>query len=442
MEMTLAYRSEERSPLVHALLAELRLAPGAVDLSIDARDEMLGFLLQAWEGDRDRALFQYFRSGASIADAMGQVLRWRFGDPGRIGGLLDFASGYGRVTRFLLRDVPPERVWVSDVYAEGVRFQGERFGVHGIVSTVRPEDFRCEHRFDAILVTSLFTHLPAERFVAWLRVLLGLLTPHGVLAFSTHSPSVLPHGVAMPAAGIVFEERSESGSLDTSDYGSTWVTEEFVRGALAQAAGTASLHRIDRGLCNFQDLYLAVPEPDADFSGLGFQHEPYLFVEACRLKEQGRRLALEGWTASLSAMPREVQAVLDGELRATAPVVGPRTDVAASLGGERYLHSGWDCSFPLPAGLSRSSSVLLLRVVDGRGVAHPLQASTIDAALLGTARLEVERLEAEAARAEARAVHEIAALRDRIHAMEASRFWKMRNAWFGVKRRLGLTDET
>ncbi|RPH56445.1 class I SAM-dependent methyltransferase [bacterium] len=440
MEMTLAYRSEEKNLLVQALLAELRLA--AVDLSIDIRDEMLGFLLQAWEGDRDQALFQYFRSGASIAGVMGQALRWRFGDPGRVDGLLDFASGYGRVTRFLIGDVPPERVWVSDVYAEGVRFQGERFGVHGLVSTVRPEDFRCERRFDAILVTSLFTHLPEERFVAWLRVLMGLLTPRGVLAFSTHSPAVLPHGVEMPPAGIVFEERSESGSLDTSDYGSTWVTEAFVREALGRAVGAASLHRIDRGLCNFQDLYLAVPEPDADFSGLGFEHEPYLFVEVCALQEEGRRLALEGWTASLSSTPREVQAVLDGELMATAPVAGPRADVAASLGDERYLHSGWGCSFPLPEGASRSSSVLLLRVVDGRGVAHPLQASTIDAALLGTARLEAERLAAELARAEARALREIAALRDRIHAMEASRFWKTRNAWFSVKRRLGLTDET
>ena len=37
------------------------------------------------------------------------------------------------------------------------------FGVHGLVSTVRPEDFAAAAggaTFDAILVTSLFTHLP------------------------------------------------------------------------------------------------------------------------------------------------------------------------------------------------------------------------------------------------------------------------------------------
>jgi hypothetical protein len=33
-------------------------------------------------------------------------------------------------------------------------------------------------------------------------------------------------------------------------------------------------------------------------------------------------------------------------------------------------------------------------------------------------------------------------LETRIEAMQASRFWKLRNAWFGIKRSLGLTKET
>src|SRR5262245_2600183 len=342
--MTLAFRPDETSPLADALLAELGVAPGR---AIDARDEMLGFLAAAQEGDRERALCQYFRSGASLADSLGQVLRWRFGEPGRIGKLLDFASGYGRVTRFLVREIPPERVWVADVYAEGVRFQEERFGVHGIVSTVRPEDFSCGERFDAVLVTSLFTHLPEERFTAWLRVLLGLLAPGGMLVFSAHSPAVLPSGVDMPAAGFCFQAISESGSLDTSDYGSTWVTEDFVRAALEKAAGAgASLHRIERGLCNFQDLYLAIPEPGVDFSSLCFHGEPQLFLESARLAPG--RLDLAGWAAVRSGAVREVEAVLDGERLAAAPVAEPRPDVAEFLGGERHLRSGWVLACALP----------------------------------------------------------------------------------------------
>src|SRR5258706_6729105 len=266
--MTLAFRPDESNSRVSFLLADLGLAPGEIDLAVDSRDEMLEFLLRANRGDRDSALFQYFWSGSSIAGSLVQVLRWRFGgvsDLGRVQSLLDFASGYGRVTRFLVRAVPAARVWVADVYAGGVRFQAERFGVHGVVSAIRPEDFACAERFDVILVTSLFTHLPQERFVDWLRVLLGLLNPGGLLAFSAHSPEVLPAGEEMPANGFLFAPTSESGSLDTCDYGSTWVTADFVHSALEQATGPgargASLDRIERALCNFQDLYLVVPEP-------------------------------------------------------------------------------------------------------------------------------------------------------------------------------------
>ncbi|MFL6194463.1 MAG: class I SAM-dependent methyltransferase [Thermoanaerobaculia bacterium] len=447
--MSLSFRPEDKSPPVDLLLEDLGIPPGGLNLAIDGRDEMLGFLVDTFEGDRDRALFAYFRSGASIADSMGQVLRWKFGDPGRTARLLDFASGYGRVTRYYIREIPPERVWVADVYAEGVRFQEERFGVHGIVSTIRPEDFTCGERFDAILVTSLFTHLPEERFVAWLRVLLGLLAPGGLLAFSAHSPEVLPPGVGMPADGILFQEMSESGSLDTRDYGSTWVTEELVRRALDRAAGPgASLHRLPRGLCNFQDLYLVLNEPGVGFSGLDFHGEPQLFLDRACLFEEGRRLDLSGWAAVRSGAVREVEVMLGRERLARVPIEGPRPDVAAFLGDDRYLHSGWSCSCPLPPGASRSEPVLRLRAVDGRGVSWPLWAGSIESALLAGAREENQELrrdllESQARRSEenASAAAEIQGLQARIAAMEASRFWKVRNAWFGVKRRLGMTEE-
>lgn len=450
--MPLAFHPDETSPLVAALLSDLGIAPGTLDLAIDARDEMLGFLMGFFEGDRDRALFDYFRSGASIADSLGQVLRWRFGPLERVGKILDFASGYGRVTRFLVRGVPPERVWVADVYVDGVRFQEERLGVHGLVSAVRPEDFACAERFDAILVTSLFTHLPEERFVAWLRVLLGLLAPGGMLVFSAHSPEVLPADVPSPGTGIHFQETSESGSLAKSDYGSTWVTEEFVRSGLDRAAGPgASLHRIERGLCNFQDLYLALPEGGVDFSGLDFHWEPLLFLERAKLAEGQRRLDLGGWVIVRSGAVREVEARLGGERLAGVADLEPRPDVAAALGGDRYLRCGWSLACPLPAGVSSAAASLRLRVVDGWGRAHPLWAGSIESALLAGARQNADKLrlelwrardllEEERARAN-RATTEAEALRVRVQAMEASRFWKMRNAWFAVKRGLGLTEE-
>jgi SAM-dependent methyltransferase len=451
--MTLAFSSAETSPYVRAFLTDQGIdrgidRPAGLDLAIDDRDEMLSFLVQSHDGDRERALFAYFRSGLSIADSMTQVLRWRFGGLAGCGSLLDFASGYGRVTRFFLRDLPADRVWVSDVYADGVRFQEERFGVHGIVSTVRPEDFVCAERFDAITVTSLFTHLPDARFAGWLRVLLGLLRPGGVLVFSVHGEEVLSPGQSIPPEGILFQELSESGSLDTSDYGSTWVTEAYVRAAAARAADGAplSIHHLPRGLCNFQDLYVAVREADVDFSGLAFQGEPQLQIDECSL-DGPDSLRLRGWALVRSGDVRAVEVTLDGALLGQAAVEAPRPDVA-SLFGARFAHPGWTGVFPLPPGAPRRDAVLIVRTVDERGRALPLWASSIEGTLLSSSRQEVAHLQqmiadlrAQIAQVEARAAADRAGFEARIAAMEKSRFWKMRNAWFTVRETLGIREK-
>lgn len=453
------------SPLVAGLLADLGIEAGAVETALDPADEMLEFLRRSERGDRDRALYTYFRSGASIAAGMLQVLRWRFGSLARVGRVLDFASGYGRVTRFLLRGLPAERVWVSDIYAGGVRFQERRLGVHGIVSTVLPEDFRgaamsagvaAGGGFDAVLVTSLFTHLSEERFVGWLQALTGLLAPGGVLVFSVHDRSLLAPGVELPASGLHFEAVSESGSLAGEDYGSAWVSERFVRDALTRAlAGTpwaGSLLRLPRGVCNFQDLYVAVPEADADFSALQFRGDPHFFLERCTVDVAGAvavdgagdRLELRGWTGFKErGTAVAVELVLDGRQLARFAVEQRRPEVAEMLGDPRLTNAGWGGSCALPAGAERTTSVLRLRVVDDLGGVHPMVAGTLEAVLHDSTRNDLAHASAELYASRHRTAqleHEAAGLRARIAAMEASRFWKLRNRWFRIKGWFGAGE--
>jgi SAM-dependent methyltransferase len=443
-------------PLAAALLADRGLGLGSFPLEIDPRDEMLSFLLDANEGDLDRARFIYYLSGMAAADSLRQLLLWRFGSWDRIGRVLDYASGYGRVVRFLLRDLPPERIWVADLYPEAVAFQRQRFGVHGLASAVRPEDFAKEDddegRFDAILVTSLFTHLPEERFVGWLRRLLERLAPGGMLLFSVHDEAVLTPGQEMPAGGIRFEAWSESASLDPEDYGSTWVTESFVRSALARALPGASLavHRLPRALIHFQDLYAVVPRAPgetADFSTLVFRGEPQVHVETCAFPQPGR-LEVAGWAAARGAgRIREVQLRLDGEILAAAPVDGNRPDVAAHF-GDADLRPGWRLAVPLPPGTSWSRSLLTLHAVDDRGAAQLVDAGSIEWALLSAARREALRLGRDLFQLredfrilEGTSRSRIEWLEAVLREMKESRFWKMRTAWFRLKRTLGLTGE-
>jgi hypothetical protein len=90
----------------------------------------------------------------------------------------------------------------------------------------------------------------------------------------------------------------------------------------------------------------------------------------------------------------------------------------------------------------------VLLAIDARGVRHPVWIGSLDAALLDSARNEAVRFGRELRHAEAvlaeeraRAAVEAGALRARIAAMEASRFWKLRNAWFRFKKRVGLIED-
>lgn len=190
---SLVYSQEQPNALLLALSDGTPICAG-VDLGVHEEDEMWRIFYYRGSQNLDQSLVMYFHSGWKIWSTYRQILAWRFGEPGRVGKILDFASGFGRVTRFIVQDIPPERVWISDIYARGVEFQRQRFGVHGIVSTADPADFRCDERFDAILVSSLFSHLPARTFLAWLRLLWSLLSPGGILVFSVHDEALLPAG--------------------------------------------------------------------------------------------------------------------------------------------------------------------------------------------------------------------------------------------------------
>jgi SAM-dependent methyltransferase len=451
--------------LVLALGQDAVMAAG-VDLTIHPDDEMLRVLCDLAGGDRQRARSMYFDSGLALWRTLRQVVEWRFGDIGRVGKLLDFASGYGRVTRFMLRDLLPERVWVSDVAAAAVEFQRRQLGVRGFVSTALPQDLACGERFDGILVSSLFTHLPEATFVPWLRRLWELLAPGGVLAFSVHDAGLLPAGREVPPSGLLFEPTSESCSLAVADYGSTWVSENFVRDALRAVAPAASAVRIPKALANHQDLYVAVAEPRADFSGLRLAGPAQGFVEHCGWTPPDR-LEISGWLADRDGrLPVEVRAWIGGEVADSCRDFSPRPDVAALFPSEPVAAMGWRLSPRVPGNPPDLTARLRVETVAADGSAGALAESTIEGALLRSTRLQYffehaahQRLQArhealgeelertladykqalESVRGEMRwQVH----VRDaRIGAMEASFFWKLRNRWFALKRLLRLTRQ-
>lgn len=412
-----------------------RVGDAGLVRAVAARDEMLTFLQDLHHGDLDRALVEYFRSGRAIARTLITLLRSAAGgNPRRI---LDFGSGYGRVTRHLVRELPPASLLVSDINAEAVRFQQEHLGLAGVVSVTRPEEFTVEGSFDAILAISLFTHLPEASFRGWLRALAIRLSPGGVLIFSVHDHSLLEMGDRFPLSGLLFNPISESTSLDTAEYGSTYVSEAFVRSAIAECLPSATVHRIPRGLSNFQDLFVVAPREAGDLSTLRFEGEALLFVESA--SASGNALKLAGWALRHGGPAlREIEILLSGRPTARAALAVPRPDVAAVFAYSDPAPAGWQLEARLPDSLPFSQTVLSLELIDELGGREVLWVGTLAALLLHGAKREGTHLRSEVVRLEGALARLTARSEQTIMRMKESRFWKLRDQWFRLRRWLGV----
>jgi hypothetical protein len=449
-------QGRDDSPLVAAL--HLDLVERGTCLSVDVRDEMFHAFYFGRGESIDLALHMYLESGKHIWRSLRRVLEWHFGQLGEIESLLDFAAGYGRVTRHIVTDLPPERVWVSEIDPGAVEFQETTFGAHGILSTAEPGTFNPGRGFSCILVSSLFTHLPEARFLQWLERLLSLVREGGLLAFSVHDMALAP-GPA-PDTGFLFHPSSESGTLSNEEYGSTWVTEDFVRGRLSGLR----VSRIPRGLASLQDLYVVTKGGGASSASLeSLRGGVDGFVEECRLNTM-RRLLLQGWVIDrhTKTAVREIRFFLDGNLAGKTDSLIDRPEVAINFPGDAGVGQGWRTELALPA-LPRngdlSTARLRIDALGSDGFVSTFAEGSIASFLTRLALYrrierewemqgERERFAQRLAEEEARSRELAAALRNeidqleaRIAAMKASRFWKLRDRWFALKRRLRLTTE-
>jgi SAM-dependent methyltransferase len=321
---------------------------GNLNTLIHDEDEMLLHIFHVHGDNPDQAAQVYFTQGFGMFNLVRQILEWKFGDMDRVSSFLDFACGYGRFTRFMAAVMPPERIWASDIYAAGVEFLTGQLGVNGIVSTADPGDYVCGQRFDCIFVASLFSHLPEETFVRWLQKLHTLLNPGGVLLFSVNDEATLPDCYAMPDGGFLFIPQSESRSLDKNQYGSSWVSERFVRKAIGRICGDGNAaFRLPRGLLDLQDLYILPSENGTDFSTLKV-HPGFLgCVDRC-IVTGSKTLELSGWAANLSCgtIACEIQIWINGALRQQCVPCLERPDVAHHYNRAEFLLTGWQCSCP------------------------------------------------------------------------------------------------
>ncbi|HVZ44414.1 MAG TPA: class I SAM-dependent methyltransferase [Ramlibacter sp.] len=313
-----------------------------IDTTIHPEDEMFLSAVKALPSV-GLAKAVYLRQGFEINSTLQAVLDWVAHPDKSSAKVLDFACGYGRSTRFLVAEIPAANVWVSDIDEAAVEFQKAEFAVNGFVSSYEPRDVVCGERFDLIFVASLFTHLPRYRFEQWLRRLLGLLKDKGVLAISVHD-SALSNGRPMPSDGFLFVPESESRSLDVNEYGSTYVSEAYVSGAVRSLfGGEVAYRRLPLALCGSHDMYLLSRRSVEEFDSFEFANPPVGYVDWFSLSEEGV-FRIGGWAADHDPANEitSIRVFFDGIVVGEVKTGYEREDVAASLGVEGARFSGWD----------------------------------------------------------------------------------------------------
>lgn len=344
--------------LVRRFVADQIASPQRFNSRISCDDEMYLHALHGYKGNAERTFLTYSLQGKQMLDAVQQIVSWAFEGWKGVSTFLDFAGGHGRFTRYLVQEIDPRQVWVSDLYQDALYFQREQFRVNAFSSSVEPEAFSAPRKFDFIFVSSLFSHLPRETFGRWFETLYSLLEDHGVLAFTTHGIEF----AGSPGKEFVFRPESESRSLDVDTYGTAFSSMNFVASAIAEAVGDgASWRCIPHGHLGFQDLYLVSRDASADLSRLAFDPGFFGHLGSCWMRGDGT-LHLRGWAADLgSEQPTRVRVLENDRLVHEVLPDHDRPDVARYLGSDRGLRSGWSCSLPA-AGIRRDAWIAIKAV--------------------------------------------------------------------------------
>lgn len=243
----------------------IRLATSfGVSHAIHHKDHLFGWHVQEYP-DPAACMKHYVVDGRESALKLDHLLQAHHPEYGcRRLSLLNFASGYGRVSRHLRTMADRFEVSACDIHDDARLFVESALGVPCFLSAAHPAGVTLPS-FDAILALSFFSHLPHETWAEWLRKLAGALSPGGVLVFTTVGRQgwVRLGRPGLQHGGIFFAPVSEQHDLSTSDYGSTIVTPTYVFDAIGTIPGLTPLSFRESDWWGYQDVFVVQNTGDA-----------------------------------------------------------------------------------------------------------------------------------------------------------------------------------
>lgn len=218
--------SESIKQMVRALI-KAQFGLSGFSETVHKSDIMFHYHLLQVKGEMIPALFSHFAVGARFANSLKDLMAELQDEPDSI---LDFGSGYGRVSRFLPLIWPLAEVSVSEVKEEAMDFQHEEFGFKSIKHGQNPQSFKAG-QYDLIIALSVFSHLPQEAFEAWFERLLDHLSKRGKLIFSFNSldkPKKNQSFKFVPNSEDLHFPHITNANLNPVEYGHAYISRELI----------------------------------------------------------------------------------------------------------------------------------------------------------------------------------------------------------------------
>jgi cyclopropane fatty-acyl-phospholipid synthase-like methyltransferase len=225
--------------------------------NIHAEDFIYWFILDQAFPTLDAAIRYYFQGGAESSKKLTAICA-SLGHSERRIKLLEFASGFGMVSRHLKQNSQLD-LTACDIHPAALEFLSSELGIRAISSTHSPDDFSVSEKFDIIFALSFFSHMPRETFGRWLRALFGTLASPGYLIFTTHGLASRQKYFGEPPLsddGFFFRPQSEQKDLNTSEYGSTVSTPDFVIAEIFKHTGAPIVSYKHAHWWEHQDLWI------------------------------------------------------------------------------------------------------------------------------------------------------------------------------------------
>jgi len=217
-------------------------------------DYMLKFNIER-EGIEKR-IQAYINGGSFISAEVLNICTKYLTDRDKPYGILDFASGFGRVTRAF--DKSTFNVTASDIHTDAVGYINRYIGVNTILSATNPKLFATDKKFDVVFAFSFFSHLPNKTLGNWIATLYGCLNPGGLLIFTTHGRLTKATNPIFVFNGYGFVYYSEQLDLKAKDYGSSITELSYVQKTLNKYIKQSPVYFEECATLTggYQDLYV------------------------------------------------------------------------------------------------------------------------------------------------------------------------------------------